>query len=142
MDNAFCLVVLVVFLIGFIALATHQMKSAEAAEKRQKDAYTSYQEALGQLKGDPTNADKKQYALQAGRFFAQVTREQKAVTVFDEVALSNDINAATAGATKAQPAPTVGSVEERLHALDALHAKGVLTAAEHAAKRQQLIDQM
>jgi len=91
------------------------------------------------LKKYPTDPDAKQHALEVGRGYAAMTREQKNVTIFDEMALMNDINAATAGAVAARPAT---SVETRLQELERLRANGLITDAEYAAKRQQLIDEM
>lgn len=60
------------------------------------------------------------------------------------MALSNDISAATAGAmvAQAQPAQPAASVEQRLQALDALRTKGLITDAEYATRRQQLISEV
>ena len=104
--------------------------------QRRRATLIAYQTALGNLKADPTNADLKQRALALGRAYARLTREQKAVTIFDEMALSNDISAATAGAGRTL------SAEDRLQALDTLRAKGLVSDAEYTQKRQKLIDEM
>jgi hypothetical protein len=65
------------------------------------------------------------------------------VTVFDEIALSNDINAATASASVVAPAPAAApSVEERLKRLDELRAKGVVNEQEYAERRQKILEEL
>jgi hypothetical protein len=67
------------------------------------------------------------------------------VTVFDEVALSNDISAATAGASVSTPtpaaaAPTKSSIEERLQSLEGLRSKGLINETEYTERRNRLLD--
>lgn len=138
MNLTLCSVVLVIAIIGALVVAARNRSERDRALIAARDAYQS---ALERLKKDPTNADHKQHALQVGRGYANMTREQKGVTIFDEMALSNDIAAATAGATVAKSAP-VQSVEERLRSLDALRSKGLVTDVEYSQKRQKLIDEM
>ena len=63
-----------------------------------REAKASYQASLAKLKSNPTNPDLKQ-RTQLGRIYSNLTRRKRGVTIFDEVALMNDINAACAGAT-------------------------------------------
>jgi len=105
-------------------------------------AQIMYQNALQALTANPTNAELRQRALAIGRAYATLTREQGKVTLFDEVALSNDISAATAGAGAATPTQLAASVEERLQALEILRSKGLVSADEYAEKRKRLIDEM
>lgn len=137
-----CLITLAVCGIAVIALMVELSSRRKASQQALEQAHQDYQTGLARLKHEPTNADFKQQALQLGRLYANLTREQKGVTVFDEVALSNDISAATAGATAPAPVQSAASAEERLHALDALRSKGLISDAEYAAKRQKLIDEM
>ena len=65
------------------------------------------------------------------------------------MALSNDINAATAAATVAAPAaaPIAAVVdrptaEERLSKLNDLRLRGVISEAEYTEKRQKILDEM
>jgi len=97
--------------------------------------------ALAALKANPTNADLRERALAIGRAYAALAREQGKITIFDEVALSNDIAAATAGASSAATAP-VTSIEERLTRLSDLRAKGLLSDQEFDARRQKILDEL
>jgi hypothetical protein len=105
-------------------------------------ANTTYQGWLAKLKIQPTNADIKQKALKWGRIYSNLTRESKGVTVYDEMALMNDISAATAGAAVATVATVSGgaSVEDRLKTIDDLRTKGVISDQEHAARRQKILE--
>jgi hypothetical protein len=100
-------------------------------------AHTIYQAALETLKAAPTSADLRQKALSIGRAYSNLTRNKQGVTVYDEMALMNDIDAATAGATKAEI-----SIEDRLQTLEGLRSKGLVSDAEYSQKRQKLLDEM
>jgi hypothetical protein len=141
MGDSFCFTVLIVVIAVWVI--TVILRSAKRSETKAtaKRAYDDYQAALIRLKADPTNADHKQYALQAGRSYSAWTREQKAVTIFDEMALANDIAAATAGATVSR-ATLASSVEDRMRTLEGLRTKGLVSDAEYAQKRQKLLDEM
>ena len=111
-----------------------------------KQARARYQASLAALKRDPNNADLKQATLALGRAYSQLTRDKKGVTLFDEVALMNDINAACAGAGlhpqhRAAAAPQVQeSVEQRLQNLSDLSAKGLISPAEHDQRRSAILN--
>ncbi len=106
-----------------------------------------YQHALDALKRNPTNPDLHTHALQMGREYAESTRAEGVVTLFDETALANDIRAVTANAaqvsaidnTQGRPAQAA-SLDERIAALLKLKAAGLLSDAEFEQKRQELID--
>jgi len=64
------------------------------------------------------------------------------VTIYDEMALMNDINAATAGASATSADPVVASIEDRLRRLDELRAKGLLSDQEFDTRRQKILDEL
>jgi len=108
-------------------------------------ARKNYQDALSRLRSDPVNPLVKEDALKLGRHYAAVTRKGQgfAVTLFDEVALSNDIQAACAAAT-AQSAQTLSSrsIEQRLEVLDTLRKKGLISDAEYKSKRIEILNEI
>src|SRR4051812_42215269 len=84
-------------------LVAEARRNAAAARQDElrvlNSARTAYEEALTRLRSAPSDPDARERALSAGRFFASQTRHMAGsagVTVFDEVALSNDIHAASA----------------------------------------------
>src|SRR6185369_13818480 len=100
-----------------------QMNAARDREAKQlKAAKDAYFDALRRLKANPTNADLRQTTLQLGRAYSNLTRNKSGVTIFDEVALSNDINAACAGAATLVTNKQAQSqtIEARLHKLTEL----------------------
>lgn len=117
-------------------------------EKRDKvfgEARIAYQDALERLKANPTNADLRQHVLQLGRYYSNLTRDKRGVTVYDEVALMNDINAATASATSVSnnSSPKIDSqlsIEDRLKRLEELRQKGLVTEQEYLEGRNKLLD--
>ena len=123
-----------------------------AAKQRRKaleDARVAYQTSLAQLKRNPTSADLRQRTLELGRIYSNLTRDKKGVTIFDEIALMNDINAACAGATTVSSPPRATAappprqtIEERLARLSELKAKGLIDDAEYNARRQKIIDEV
>jgi hypothetical protein len=119
-----------------------QQQQAELQQKQQ-----DYTKALNALRAKPTNPSLHEQALHRGRIYAAATRENKAVTLFDETALANDIRAVTANATQttvpvAASAATVPSqsIDERINALLKLKASGLITDAEFDKKRKELLD--
>jgi hypothetical protein len=133
-----CLGVVVIIIIALVASSNR--KNKELAE-----AKASYEASLSKLKSNPTNADLRQTTLQLGRIYSNLTRRKKGVTLFDEVALMNDINAACAGATfvsRSTSAPAESSIEKRLAKLAELKSKGVIDEQEYTSTRQRIIDEV
>jgi hypothetical protein len=145
MDTVGCVFVLVALIIGFLVFRAWQR--SELA-KRIEAARALYQQALGELRRHPTDPERKTRALELGRAYSALTREDKAVTVFDEMALSNDISAATAGATVATapsappvtPAAPAPSTRQRLQQLSDLKDSGAITNEEYQARRKAILD--
>jgi hypothetical protein len=141
MESLPCLVLVIILVVAIVAILVRAANKQDADKKAMEQAYQAYQSALARLKKYPTDPDAKRHALDVGRGYANMTREQKGVTIFDEMALMNDISAATAGASSVAARPAT-SVEMRLQELEALRTKGLITDTEYAAKRQRLIDEM
>ena len=143
MDNAFtlvfCIVLPLALVIAFIVAGDRRRKGVE-------QAHAAYQGALRALKANPTNPDLRQRALALGREYSNLTRSQRGVTVYDEMAVMNDINAATAAAVSVvAPAPVAAPpvpVEERLKRLDELRTKGVISEQEFAERRQKILSEL
>lgn len=131
----FWIVVVIAIGIGIFS-AVQKANALEAAK-------TSYLQSLSELKSSPTNADLKQRTLALGRAYSNLTRDKKGNTVFDEVALMNDINAACAAAHVATNAsfatPSATSAEERLRTLADLKAKGLIDDAEFGKRRSEIL---
>lgn len=126
-----------------------------ARGKRLAETRAEYDEALARLRGDPTSAFYRQRALEVGRALAALSRESGAVTVFDEMALKNDLDAAAAGATvltapiapaaskaPATPAPAAGapSVADRLRLVADLRTQGLISEEELQARRSKILE--
>lgn len=127
------LVVFGIAIYGVMALT----KALEAAKQ-------AYLEALSILKSDPTNADHKQRTLALGRAYSNLTRDKKGNTIFDEVALMNDINAACAAASVSPErqltvAAQTKSIEERLNTLGQLRDKGLIEHSEYDKRRAEIL---
>jgi hypothetical protein len=120
-----------------------QQQQAELQQKQQ-----AYTKALNALRAKPTNPALHEQALHRGRIYAAATRENKAVTLFDETALANDIRAVTANATQttnpvsvsSSAAAPATSIDERINALLKMKASGLITDAEFDQKRKELLD--
>lgn len=129
-------VIVVLLVIGSVILGV--MKDRVIAEARQ-----AYLKSLAALKDRPTDADLKQRTLALGRDYSNLTRDKKGNTLFDEVALMNDINAACAAATAhagGSSAPAIATTaEERLRTLSDLKAKGLIDDAEFAQRRSEIL---
>lgn len=146
MGNLTAILCVVVPLALIILILVGAGNAAAAREKALKEAREAYQAALAALKAAPTDATRRQLALDAGRYYSSLTRENKGATLFDEVALKNDLDAATAGAVALQSAPAAAPAAAdpaaRLRRLEELKAEGLLSEAEHAEQRQRILDTM
>jgi hypothetical protein len=132
--------ILVIVLIAFAVNADAKKKAEVLAAAR-----AAYYNSLNELKASPTNADLRQMTLQYGRAYSNLTRNKKGVTIFDEVALSNDISAACAGATNIlenRIAKPDQAIELRLERLAELKAKGIIDEVEYAARRERILDEV
>lgn len=128
-----------IFFIALVVVVLYQIGTSSAL----KAANQAYQGSLTKLRSNPTDPELRQQTLNLGRHYSNLARNQKGVTVFDEVALMNDINAACAAATS-QPVAvetpsTVASIEDRLAKAEKLRDAGAINADEYAAKRAQIL---
>jgi hypothetical protein len=80
---------------GFLVVIIILGIAASIYAKRAKDAYLA---SLAKLKSDPHNPDLREATLALGRKYANLVRKRKGAGRFDEIALTNDINAACARA--------------------------------------------
>lgn len=127
----------------------------EAAQREAKalaEARTAYEDSLTILKANPTSVDLRQRTLDLGRVYANLARNKQGASLFTEIGLLNDINAATAG-TVAPPETEQGklaagggggrpSIEERLATLAELKVQGLISEEEYSAKRRKIIDEI
>jgi hypothetical protein len=161
-----CPAVLIILALILYGYYSNHNKAMQALD----DARQAYYSSLEQLKRYPTNADLRQRTLGLGRAYSAMTRERKNVTIYDEMALSNDINAACAGAPmvafqqmqqqqqqqqyyqqqqqaqqaqqQSQQATSSLSTEQRLTKLKDLHDKGMISNDEYAERRKKIIDEV
>ncbi len=98
------------------------------------------------MKGNPGNSDLRQQTLAFGRTYSNLLRDKKGNTVFDEVALMNDINAACGGGHQAVSSPPRiaerESIESRLTNLQALRAKGLIDDDDFVRRKREIMDQI
>lgn len=129
-----------IFFLILIAVVVIAAFAGVARAKAQQAAKQAYLDSLSSLKGSPTDADLKQETLALGRAYSALTRDTKGNTLFDEVALMNDINAACAGAAAGTPSvASPVSVEIRLETLKDLKAKGIIDQAEYEQRRASIL---
>lgn len=128
------------FVLVAIALVAIVVGSAVGIGVHQGKKRKAYREALDALRSDPTNPDRKEAALAAGREYAGACRMGGMGSVFDEVALGNDIAAACAGASK-PPQANPGAFS-RLTELDDLRRAGLVTEEEYQQQRKAIIDSL
>jgi hypothetical protein len=110
-----------------------------------QQAEASYKEALAQLKASPTSADLRERALDFGRKYAARTRAAAGhghVTIFDEVALTNDLQAACAAAAAVNPRGNEDDLERRLCRLAELRDKKLISEQEFSERRQQILGEL
>lgn len=139
------IVLIVVVVVKASSEQAKRLKAIRDEEIRQLNAAkNAYFDALRRLKANPTSADLRESTLQLGRKYSNLTRNKGGVTVYDEVALSNDINAACAGAaTLVDNRPTQSqTIESRLRKLGELKSQGLIDEQEYAARREKILDEV
>ncbi len=120
----------------FFALA---ILKAIAEHRAYAVAKAAYRDALAALADDPANTALRQDALRKGRALTAAGQRLNAgaktpnVSVHDELAIRNDLDAIYAGAVHA-PA----GIADDLATLAALHREGVLTSEELTRLKQQI----
>jgi hypothetical protein len=139
-ESALCLGLLVLIVVMVMVAANNKRKRLEAAEEK-------YRKSLHQLKKAPNSSDQREATLRAGREYARIARENKRETIFDEMALMNDMNAIAGQQVTSQPAtvshvPQGSSVEERLARLRKLADGGHITEEEYSDRRARLLDEI
>lgn len=92
-----------------IAVVVIAIAIAVGKAQRKARAKKAYEGSLAKLKREPNDPDLRAKALQLGRHYSNLLRDSKGRTMFDEVAIMNDINAACARATLGHN--SVGKVE-------------------------------
>jgi hypothetical protein len=134
---------IILFAVVFFGVAIF---SGYQKSKQQEDALRLYRASITALKSDPANANLRQNTLELGRHYSNLMRDKKGNTVFDEVALMNDINAACAAAHQFQAsntaAPSHGDIENRLSKLKNLKDKGLIDDADFEARKKEIMAQL
>lgn len=93
--EVFIYILFIIALVVVIFTVGNSMSNKSEIE----NARDIYQNNLTRLTEDPTNSTLKMQTLESGRSYSNLTRNKNGISLFDEVALMNDINAACAGAT-------------------------------------------
>ena len=134
-----CIVIPICLIFVIVFVQSNRRKAIE-------QAYQEYQAALATLRKEPHNNARRENALRLGRIYSGLARQDKRRTMFDEVALMNDINAITANGTPSTPTvsstPSGPTPEQRLQQLSGLRDKGLVTDEEYQDRRKKILDEM
>lgn len=134
------------FLVLLVIVIVVVVITSNADAKRKREARDAYQGALSKLKANPSSSDLRQQALSLGRAYSNVMRDKKGNTLFDEVALMNDIGAACAAThqviAQQRPVITGETVEDRLIQLRNLLAKGLIEQDDFDRRKREITDQI
>jgi hypothetical protein len=119
----------------------------KGVNKKISDAFFAYRSSLDTLKQYPHDPALRERALQAGRYYSNLARSNRGETIFDEVALANDIAAACAGVGQAtslsSTVPTPAQpLEQRLSRLKDLLDSGAMDEQEYRARRAKILDEV
>jgi len=125
--------------IGFVIWILVENKESKG---RLREAKAAYERSLARLKEDPGNPDLKQKTLGLGRVYSNLTRENKGVTIYDEVALSNDISAACAAVYVPPSNAVTFSPEDRLAKLANMRSQGLVDEEEYQAQRRRILSEL
>ena len=133
------------FFLIVVVVVVAIYKSVQS-EKEKSQALAAYRTSLTELKEDPGNSDIRQITLALGRVYSNLVRDKKGNTLFDEVALMNDINAACASTQQAihvktsSPSPQHETAEARLIKLSELFEKRLIDEQDYQRRKQEIIN--
>jgi hypothetical protein len=139
-----CGLVILAVVVAFVVGVSLYFYNLNQVNKQLQHAFASYRQSLELLKQEPNNPEFRQRALEWGRHYSNLTRDNRGVTVYDEVAFANDINAACAGGghPRNSTVSAVRPIEQRLDQLKALFDKGVIGEQEYSERRGKLLDEV
>lgn len=124
------------FFIFFVIAVIVVVLIGNAEGKKLLQAKQAYFSSLENLKKAPRNADLRQKTLELGRIYSNLTRDSKGVTMYDEMALMNDIGAACAAATEV---PSI-STQDRINTLISLREQGIIDEEEFKDRKKAILD--
>jgi hypothetical protein len=133
-----CVVFLILSVLVVVLLVLSKGNDLEEARQ-------AYLDALARLKADPANPDLREETLRLGRAYAALTHQTRNGTLFDEMALLNDINAACAAVVvqrqmmASAPSLPAASIEDRLTRLQDLKTRGLLSDVEYDERRREIL---
>lgn len=133
------------FLFLIVVIAIIAAFSAHHSEREKQKALEAYNASLSALKINPASSDVRQETLRLGRIYSNLVRDNKGNTIFDEVALMNDINAACAATqhviqSQSNPEQQPESAESRLLKLNDLYAKRLIDQQDYLRRKQEIIN--
>ena len=141
----FALLAIFLFMVYANGRAADRRAVAEAVLELE-NSLKRYKKSLGNLKRDPNNSDLRQIALELGRRYANLTRTNNARTIFDEVALANDINAASGAANWANTNQLTQRPSEdagiRLIKLQNLKDQGLIGELEFQQRKKEILQEI
>ncbi|MEZ0327215.1 MAG: SHOCT domain-containing protein [Fimbriimonas sp.] len=133
-------------IIAFFIWAFYSNEAAKERAQTLESAKAAYEESLRYLRERPTDPTMRAQALDFGRRYSNLTRSHSGVTVYDEVAIKNDIDAACAGTVQAAAPEQLehpgGRMAERLQELQRLLDAGLITREEHEAARAKVLSEL
>ncbi len=128
----------VVFLVLF---AVFYPFYAYCLQKEKESCRQDYLSSLRKLSNDPTNPLLRREALAKGRCYIEAEKKlNPEETTFGEARLSNDIEAACAGASEHQPTQGNKTPEQRMADLDNLRNSKMISDEEYKLKRKEILD--
>lgn len=124
------------FFIFLVIVVIVALLAGNAEGKKLLQAKQAYLSSLENLKKEPRNADLRQKTLELGRTYSNLTRNSKGVTIYDEMALMNDIGAACAAVTEV---PSI-STQDRINTLISLREQGIIDEDEFKERKKAILD--
>lgn len=101
-----------------------------------------YDDLLSELRENPNNAYLREKALMAGRDYYGTLRLDGRLTIYDEQAITNDINVAIGNGNPIEPHNNSNNVYKDIEQLANLKDKGILTEEEFNEKKRVLLEKI
>lgn len=124
--------------VAIVIMAVWQSNNAIKAQPKKE----LYENLLSELSKEPNNSELKTKVLEAGRDYYATLRTDHCLTIYDEQAITNDINSACINITTTQVVNNDSDVYEDIKKLSELRDGGILTEEEYNEKKKILLEKI
>ncbi len=133
-DGGLALGLILIIGAGAVIVIWRAYNQAKAEPKKE-----IYENLLNELRKDPNNGELRGKVLEAGRDYYSTLRHDHLLTIYDEQAITNDVNSACVNVVNNQTVNRENTVYEDIKLLSELKDEGIITEDEFNEKKKVLL---